>query len=64
AATDEIRAETEVGLVRDDEAEDEAESNAKVTIDIRFDRVVEPDMLDDSLVLPVIGDPERTSRLG
>ncbi|GJR26093.1 hypothetical protein Tco_1102325 [Tanacetum coccineum] len=50
AADDEVRAETEVGLERDDEAEDEVESSARGTIEIRVDRIVEPEMPADSLV--------------
>ncbi|GKC33394.1 ribonuclease H-like domain-containing protein, partial [Tanacetum coccineum] len=50
AADDEIRDETEVGLERDDEAEDEAESSTRGTIEIGVDRVVEPEMLADSLL--------------
>ncbi|GJY71023.1 hypothetical protein Tco_0474726 [Tanacetum coccineum] len=49
-ADDEIRVETEVRLKRDDEAKDEAESSARVTIEIGVDRVVEPEMPADNLV--------------
>ncbi|GJW07619.1 putative reverse transcriptase domain-containing protein [Tanacetum coccineum] len=38
---DEIRAETKIGLERDDEAKDEAESSARGTVDIGVDRVTE-----------------------
>ncbi|GKC11318.1 hypothetical protein Tco_1008100 [Tanacetum coccineum] len=49
-AADEIRAETKIGLERDDEAKDEAESNARGTIDIGVDRVSKPKIPADSLV--------------
>ncbi|GKC25903.1 hypothetical protein Tco_1028053, partial [Tanacetum coccineum] len=42
--TDEIRAETKIGLKRDDEAMDEAESSARGTVDIGVDRVTEPEI--------------------
>ncbi|GJZ46819.1 hypothetical protein Tco_0600651 [Tanacetum coccineum] len=41
---DEIRAETKIGLKRDDEAKDEAESSARGTVDIGVDRVTEPEI--------------------
>ncbi|GJT99201.1 hypothetical protein Tco_1094719 [Tanacetum coccineum] len=47
---DEIRAETKIGLERDDEAKDEAESSARGTVDIGVDRVTEPKIHADSLV--------------
>ncbi|GKA02946.1 putative reverse transcriptase domain-containing protein [Tanacetum coccineum] len=50
APAEEIRAETKVGLERDDKDEDKAESSARGTIEIRVDRVVEPEMPADNLV--------------
>nr|GEV36181.1 hypothetical protein [Tanacetum cinerariifolium] len=47
---DEIKVETEVGLERDDKANDEAESSDKGTIEIEVDRFVELKMHADSLV--------------
>ncbi|GJV71134.1 hypothetical protein Tco_1491129 [Tanacetum coccineum] len=50
ATAEEIRAETKVGLERDDKVEDEADSSARGTIEIGVDRVVEPEMPADNLV--------------
>ncbi|GJS53252.1 retrovirus-related pol polyprotein from transposon TNT 1-94 [Tanacetum coccineum] len=50
AAVDEIRAKTEVGFERDDEAEDEAESSDRGTMEIGIDKVIELEIPVDSLV--------------
>ncbi|GJS35324.1 hypothetical protein Tco_0533706 [Tanacetum coccineum] len=50
ATTDEVRAEIEIGLERDDEAKDEAESCARGTVEIGVNRVIEPEIHADSLI--------------
>ncbi|GKG48686.1 hypothetical protein Tco_0512833, partial [Tanacetum coccineum] len=50
APAEEIRAETKVGLEKDDKDKDKAESSARGTIEIRVDRVVELEMPADNLI--------------
>ncbi|GKF99644.1 hypothetical protein Tco_0301335 [Tanacetum coccineum] len=63
AVAEEIRAETKVGFIEDDEAKDKAESSSRGTIEIRVDRVVVPEIPTDSLVLASDGGSRENSRL-
>ncbi|GKC02858.1 hypothetical protein Tco_0994468 [Tanacetum coccineum] len=63
AVAEEIRAETKVGFIEDDEAEDKAESSSRGTIEIGVDRVVVPEIPTDSLVLASDGGSRENSRL-
>nr|GEW42676.1 reverse transcriptase domain-containing protein [Tanacetum cinerariifolium] len=51
AAANEFRVETDVGFEGDNKAEEEAESSARGTVKIGTDRVIEPEILDDTLEL-------------
>nr|GEX26003.1 putative reverse transcriptase domain-containing protein [Tanacetum cinerariifolium] len=51
ATANEFRVETDVRFEGDDKAEEEAESSVRGTIKIEIDRVIEPEIPDDTLIL-------------